>query len=156
MKNLQTLTVGFSKLFTLEFRTIFGNWQVGGEIANYVSKFRINFRTSIWNSFRVYQANMSEKKTASDELLKWMDSFRAQLDVGESTMIYKTLKDNKFKTRMQLKLIKGSELEIMRNCAVSFSAQALLEYQINFLNKQSPLPNKSIQNPNKKTHTVCG
>ena len=99
---------------------------------------------------------MSEKKTASDELLKWMDSFRAQLDVGESTMIYKTLKDNKFKTRMQLKLIKGSELEIMRNCAVSFSAQALLEYQIIFLNKQSPLPNKSIQNPNKKTHTVCG
>jgi hypothetical protein len=56
---------------------------------------------------------MSEKKTASDELLKWMDSFRAQLDVGESTMIYKTLKDNKFKTRMQLKLIKGSELDIM-------------------------------------------
>jgi hypothetical protein len=40
---------------------------------------------------------MSEKKTASDELLKWMDSFRAHLDVGESsqsTMIYKTLKDN--------------------------------------------------------------
>jgi hypothetical protein len=65
---------------------------------------------------------MYEKKTASDELLKWMDSFRAQLDVGESTMIHKTLKDNKFKTRMQLKLIKGSELEIMfkgeLNCAV--------------------------------------
>ena len=46
---------------------------------------------------------MSEKKP-DDELINWMDSFRNHLDVGESTVIYKTLKENKFGTRMQIKL----------------------------------------------------
>ena len=46
---------------------------------------------------------MSEKKP-DDELLNWMDSFRNHVDVGESTVIYKTLKENKFGTRMQIKL----------------------------------------------------
>ena len=46
---------------------------------------------------------MSEKKT-DDELLNWMDSFRNYLDVGESTVVYKTLKENKFRTQMQIAL----------------------------------------------------
>ena len=45
---------------------------------------------------------MSEKKP-DDELLNWMDSFRNHLDVGESTVIYKTLTENIFRTRMQIK-----------------------------------------------------
>ena len=54
---------------------------------------------------RVYQetSKMSEKKP-DDELLNWMDFFRNHLDVGESTVIYKTLKENNFGTRMQTKL----------------------------------------------------
>ena len=52
---------------------------------------------------RVYQetSKMSEKKP-DDELLNWMDFFRNHLDVGESTVIYKTLKENNFGTRMQI------------------------------------------------------
>ena len=45
---------------------------------------------------------MSEKKP-DDELLNWMDSFRNHLDVGESNVIYKTLTENIFRTRMQIK-----------------------------------------------------
>ena len=93
---------------------------------------------------------MSDKKTApDDELSQWVDCFRAQLDVEESTTIYNTLKENKFKTRMQLKLITGSELEIMfkGEKALSLGARALLQYQINLLNEQSPLLKKSLKKP---------
>ena len=48
-------------------------------------------------------------------LSQWMDCFGAQLDVEDSTVTYKTLKENKFKTRMQLEFITGSELEILFN-----------------------------------------
>ena len=101
------ITVGFSKLYTLEFRTIFGNWQVSGEFRNYISKFGSNFRTLIWNS-EIQIACLPRKikdvgEKPDDELLNWMDSFWNQLDVGESTVIYKTLKGNKFRTRMQMK-----------------------------------------------------
>ena len=45
---------------------------------------------------------MSEKKP-DDKLLNWMDSFRNHLDVGESTVIYKTLTENIFRMQMQIK-----------------------------------------------------
>jgi len=91
---------------------------------------------------------MSEKESISDELLQWVESFRAQLDVGECTTIYKTLKQNKFKTRMQIKLITGSELDQMfkGETAISLGSRALLQYQINLLNEQSPLPNRIAKN----------
>ena len=91
---------------------------------------------------------MSQKKP--DELLNWMDSFRNNLDVGESTVIYKTLKENKFSTRIQIKLITENELDIMfkGETALSLGARALLQYQISSLNEQSPLPNKTIRNLN--------
>ena len=93
---------------------------------------------------------MSEKESTcvNDELLQWLESFRAQLDVGECATIYKTLKQNRFKTRMQIKLITGSELDQMfkGETAISLGARALLQYQINFLNEQSPLPNRIAKN----------
>ena len=99
---------------------------------------------------------MSEKKP--DELLNWMDSFRNNLDVGESTVIYKTLKENKFSTRIQIKLITENELDIMfkGETALSLGARALLQYQISSLNEQSPLPNKSIRNLNTTAKNTTG
>ena len=55
------------------------------------------------------------------------------------------LKENKFNSRMQIKLITQRELDVMfkGETAISLGALALLRYQINFLNDQSPLPKRS-------------
>ena len=49
-------------------------------------------------------ANMSEifLTASNDKLSQWMDCFRAQQDVEDSTVIYKTLKENKFQRECNL------------------------------------------------------
>ena len=105
---LNFVTVGFSKLYTLEFRIIFGNWQVGGELRNYISKFGSNFRTSIWNSeiqIACLPRNIKDVGEKTWRRITKLDGFFSKLlDVGESTVTYKTLKENKFRTRMQIAL----------------------------------------------------
>ena len=44
------------------------------------------------------------------ELSRFIDSFRAKLDVNEATIIYNVLQQNKFQSRMQIKLITRDEL----------------------------------------------
>jgi len=95
------------------------------------------------------------KSIERDELNEFLDTFRQKLDINEATIIFNVLKKNKFNSRMQIKLITQGELEIMfkGETALSLGALALLRYQINFLNDQSPLPKKS-QNKNKGGNDV--
>ena len=79
-----------------------GNFVVTFQSSEAISELRFEIRKF---KLRVYQetSKMSEKKP-DDKLLNWMDFFRNHLDVGESPVIYKTLEQNKFGTRMQIKL----------------------------------------------------
>ncbi len=97
---------------------------------------------------------MAKSKTP-DELNEFLDTFRQKLDINEATTIFNVLKKNKFNSRMQIKLITQGELDVMfkGETALSLGALALLRYQINFLNDQSPLPKKS-QNKNTKGNNV--
>ena len=97
------------------------------------------------------------KSNESDELNEFLDTFRQKLDINEATIIFNVLKKKKFNSRMQIKLITQGELEIMfkGETALSLGALALLRYQINFLNDQSPLSKSShSQNTNKDESNV--
>ena len=150
---LQSVSANFthsnSELY-LEIDKWVGKLVITSQSLEAISEFQIEIRKFILRASPAKLANMSEKESTcvNDELLQWLESFRAQLDVGECATIYKTLKQNRFKTRMQIKLITGSELDQMfkGETAISLGARALLQYQINFLNEQSPLPNRIAKN----------
>ena len=97
-------TVGFSKLYTLEFRTIFGNWQVGGEFRNYISKFGSNFRTLIWNSEIQIVCLLRNTKDVGEKTwwrITKLDGFFSKPSRCRRVDRYL---HNKFGTRMQIKL----------------------------------------------------
>ena len=99
--------------------------------------------------------NKWKNKKTNDELNEFLDALRQKLDVNEATAIYNVLKENKFNSRMQIKLITQRELDVMfkGETALSLGALALLWYQINFLNDQSPLP-KRLQNKIKEENNL--
>ena len=97
------------------------------------------------------------KSKKRDELNEFLDTFRQKLDVNEAATIYNVLKENKFNSRMQIKLITQRELEVMfkGETALSLGALALLRYQINFLNDQSPLPKRSQNKIKENNVQMC-
>ena len=98
---LQSVSANFTRLSSELYSEIdkwAGNFVITFRSSEAISELRFEIRKF---KLRVYQetSKMSAKKP-DDELLNWMDSFRNHLDVGESTVIYKTLKENKFGMRM--------------------------------------------------------
>ena len=97
----QAFTRSSSELYS-EIDKWAGNFVITFRSSEAISEHRLEIRKF---KLCIYQetSKMSEKKT-DDELLNWMDFFRNYLDVGESTVVYKTLKENKFRTQMQIAL----------------------------------------------------
>ncbi|KAJ7373340.1 hypothetical protein OS493_012932 [Desmophyllum pertusum] len=75
----------------------------------------------------------------SDDLQRWLSTFKHQLDTETFTYIFETLKANQFSTRLTIKLIGEEEFNLMFQKQLSLGAEALLQYQISLLKEQSPL-----------------
>ena len=78
-----------------------------------------------------------------DELRSWLQNWMEdQLDSETFNIIYDTLKANHFSTRLKLKLITSEQLKLMFEAILPLGTRALLEYQLQILRDESPLPSK--------------
>ena len=78
-----------------------------------------------------------------DELRSWLQNWmKDQLDSETFNIIYDTLKANHFSTRLKLKLITSEQLKLMFEAILPLGTRVLLEYQLQILRDESPLPSK--------------
>lgn len=76
-----------------------------------------------------------------EDLAKWMEGFKSELDESSYQIILTRLTGNHFKTRTQLKLLFTKEIDIMFGAEeLPLGAKALLLYQLEKLRNESPLP----------------
>ncbi|KAL9975402.1 hypothetical protein ACROYT_G012560 [Oculina patagonica] len=87
----------------------------------------------------------------AEDLSNWMASFKDKVDQKAYDRIFSTLTANQFTSRLQLKLLRSDQVDMMLSSELSMGAKTLLLYQLDLLKEKSPLPVRTKPREERRT-----